>query len=478
MANSKTAALFLLAAVCVLASALSAKSGSTRPEPPAQRRPAKPNIILILADDLGYGDVGCYGQKLIQTPNIDRMAKEGMLFTDFYAGSTVCAPSRCVLMTGLHTGHAYIRGNGKENLRPEDLTTAELLKQAGYTTGLVGKWGLGHEGSTGVPTKKGFDYFYGYLDHVHAHNYYPSYLWRNEERVTLRNEVPDEGKVGQGVATKKVDYTPDLMTEEALSFIDRSKEKPFFLYLAYTLPHANNEAKMKGMEVPDLGPYQDKAWPEPQKAKAAMITRLDSYVGRLMERLKQLGLDENTLVLFTSDNGPHKEGGADPTFFRSSGPLRGIKRDLYEGGIKVPMIARWPGKVPAASVSNHAGYFADFLATAADLAGSKPPKGTDGKSYLPAMLGQTSKQKPHEYLYWEFYEQGSAQAVRMGSWKGVCKPFGGKMELYDLKDDLAETRDVATEQPEVVAKLRAAMDKAHVPSPRWKLPVERAARAP
>ncbi|MCH8047131.1 MAG: sulfatase-like hydrolase/transferase, partial [Planctomycetes bacterium] len=277
-------------------------------------KPRLPNIVFIMADDLGYGDLGCYGQKQIKTPNIDRLAAEGMKFTNCYAGSTVCAPSRCVLMTGLHTGHCFIRGNGKDNLRPSDVTVAEVLKDAGYTTALCGKWGLGHEGSTGLPTRQGFDYFYGYLDQHHAHNYYPSFLVRNEKRVKLRNVVPGEGKWGQGVATKKIDYSHDLIVEEALAFIDRRKDKPFFLYLALTIPHANNEAGRRGMEVPSYGQYADKDWPEPQKGIAAMISLMDRDIGRLMARLKQHGIDDDTIVMFTSDNGPHRQGGNNPDF--------------------------------------------------------------------------------------------------------------------------------------------------------------------
>lgn len=433
----------------------------------SKQRP--PNIIFILADDLGRGDLGCYGQKQIQTPHIDRMAAEGLRFTDFYAGSTVCAPSRCVLMTGLHTGHAYIRGNSKNNLRPEDTTVAEVLRQAGYATALIGKWGLGHEGSVGVPTRKGFDYFFGYLDQTHAHNYYPSFLLRNEERVRLRNVVPSEGPVGQGVASQKLEYSADLMTSEALAFVDRNKERSFFLYLAYTLPHANNEAKNEGMEVPDLGIYKDKDWPAPQKSLAAMITRLDRDIGALFGQLKQLGIDDRTIVFMSSDNGPHREGGNDPDFFDSNGPLRGIKRDLYEGGIRVPMIVRWPGKVSQGKASPHVGYFADLLPTAAELAGVAAPPNLDGISFLPAILGNSKQQKNHPYLYWEFYERGSAQAVRMGQWKGVSKPFGGDIELYDLSKDQAEENNVAALHPEIVAKIRAAITEAHVPSPLWKI---------
>lgn len=429
----------------------------------------KPNIIFILADDLGYGDLGCYGQQKIKTPHLDRMAREGKRFTQFYAGSTVCAPSRCVLMTGLNTGHCYIRGNAKTNLRPEDVTVAELLKGAGYRTGLTGKWGLGHEGSDGVPTRQGFDYFYGYLDQTHAHNYYPTFLLRNEERVKLRNVVPDEGPVGQGVASLKVDYSHDLIAKEALEFIDREKGRPFFLYLAMTLPHANNEAKLNGMEVPDLGEYAGTDWPERQKQHAAMISRMDADVGRVLERLKRHGIDDNTLVIFTSDNGPHREGGNDPDFADSNGPLRGIKRALYEGGIRVPMIARWPGKIAAGSASDHVGYFGDVLATLGEVAGAKVEVKHDGVSFLPALLGHGG-QKQHDFLYWEFYEGGSARAVRKGDWKAVAKPFGGPIELFDMKKDLGETTDVSAQHPEVVAAMRALMEKAHVPSPLWKLP--------
>ena len=319
----------------------------------AERRP---NIIFILADDLGYGDIGCYGQKTIQTPNIDRMAAYGMRFTDHYAGSTVCAPSRCCLMTGLHTGHAFIRGNDRIPLRPSDVTIAKLLKQAGYTTSIVGKWGLGEPQTTGIPNRQGFDYWFGYLNQQHAHNYYPKYLWRNEEQVLLKNEVRDVNPPG-GVATKRVEYSHDLFTAEALEFVEKNKDGTFFLYLAYTIPHANNEAGQEGMEVPSLEPYADENWPGPQRAHAAMITRMDRDIGRLFAKLKELYLDENTLVIFTGDNGPHKEGGADPAFFNSFGPLRGYKRDLYEGGIRVPMIARWPGKIKEGSESHHVSAF-------------------------------------------------------------------------------------------------------------------------
>ncbi len=438
--------------------------------PSSAENTRRPNIIFIMADDLGYGDLSCYGQKTLRTPNVDRLAEQGMRFTDFYAGSTVCAPSRCVLMTGLHLGHCFIRGNGKINLRPRDVTVAEVLKQAGYKTGLYGKWGLGHEKSTGVPTKQGFDEFFGYLDQHHAHNYYPTFLVRNESRVKLRNLVPGEGQWGQGVATKKIDYSHDLIAAEALKYIDRNKDKTFFLYLALTLPHANNEARQKGMEIPSLGQFKNKNWPEPQKGFAAMVERMDRDVGRILDRLKKHEIDDNTIVFFTSDNGPHSEGGNNSRFFDSNGPLRGQKRDLYEGGIRVPMIVRWPGHVPAGKTSRHIGYFGDFLATAADIAGVKDVPKTDGISFLPAILGKNDAQKKHDYLYWEFYERGSAQAVRMGHWKGVVKPFGSKrMELFDLAKDLGEQHNIAAEHPDIVRKLHKAMTESHVPSPLWKV---------
>lgn len=432
----------------------------------------RPNIIFIMADDLGYGDLGCYGQKQIQTPHIDRLAHQGMRFTDFYAGSTVCAPSRCVLMTGLHTGRAFIRGNGKDNLRPGDVTVAEVLKQAGYQNCLAGKWGLGHEGSNGVPTRQGFDYFYGYLDQHHAHNYYPSFLMRNEKRVLLKNIVPKEGTWGQGVATKKVEYSHDLIAAEALQFVDRNKDKPFFLYLSLTIPHANNEARGKGMEVPDYGIYKNKDWPEPQKGHAAMITRMDRDIGRLVDRLKKHGIDDNTIIFFTSDNGPHREGGNDPDFQNSNGPLRGTKRDLTEGGIRVPMIVRWPGKIKAGSTSNYIGGFWDVMPTLAELAAAEKavPKGIDGLSFAPTLLGNSDRQQNHKFIYWAFYERGGARAARMGDWKAVQQPYHTPVRLYNLKEDLGEDNNIAAAHPDLVAKLSKMMDGAYQPSQRWQFP--------
>ena len=431
-------------------------------------RAPKPNIIFVLADDLGYGDLGCYGQKVIRTPHLDRMAAEGMRFTDCYAGSTVCAPSRCVLMTGQHTGHCLVRGNARVPLRPDEITVAKVLKQSGYATGLVGKWGLGEADSTGIPNRQGFDTFFGYLNQAHAHNYYPEFLWRNETQVPLANVVqrpPGQPDSPSGIATKRMAYSCDLMADEAAAFLRKHQDRPFFLYLAYTLPHANNEAGKQGMEVPDYGPYADKDWPEPQKGHAAMITRLDGYVGRLLADLKELGLDEKTVVFFSSDNGPHKEGGADPEFFRSSGPLQGYKRSLHDGGIRVPMIVRWPGVIRPGSTSELVWAFEDFLPTAAELAGAKAPPGIDGISVVPTLRGQ-GPQPQHDFLYWEFHEGGSQQAVRMGPWKAV-RPWQQPIRLFDLRADLAEQRDVAAEHPEIVARIEAYLKTARTDSDDW-----------
>ena len=444
---------------------------STTPPPGNHSTAAKPNIIFILADDLGYGDLGCYGQTNIQTPNLDKLAAEGIRFTDFYAGSTVCAPSRCSLMTGLHTGHSWIRGNGTQALRPEDLTVAELLKAAGYHTGLIGKWGLGNEHSSGLPQKKGFDEFAGYLDQVHAHDYYTSYLWRHDPRTGFDGQQP----LYENLAGKKGLYTHDMFTTAALNFVrinkpDRSnKYQPFFLYLAYTIPHANNEEGQRsgnGMQVPSDAPYSSEPWNQVEKNKAAMITRLDADVGKLMDKLKQLKIDESTIVFFSSDNGPHKEGGVDPSFFRSSGPLRGIKRDLYEGGIRVPLIVRWPGQIKPGLLNQQPWAFWDFLPTAAALAETRAPANLDGISILPSLLGQTQTNR-HEFLYWEFHERGFQQAIRMGDWKAVRPQADEPLELYDLKNDLGEKKNVAADHPDVVAKMEQLFKNARTDAPEW-----------
>ncbi|MBI1313800.1 sulfatase-like hydrolase/transferase [bacterium] len=451
----------------------------------------KPNIIFILADDLGHGDLGCYGQKLIQTPNLDQMAAEGMRFTDFYAGNTVCAPSRSVLMTGQHMGHTYVRGNAGaditiQSLRDEDVTVAEVLKQAGYATALCGKWGLGDDtpGNTGLPNDQGFDLFYGYLNQVHAHNYYPEFLWFNKQKLPLRNKVVTlprkyAGFAG-GYATERVDYSHDLILDRALEFVDAQKDGPFFLYLPLTIPHANNEGTRgtgNGQEVPDYGIYKDRPWGEPEKGQAAMITRMDAGIGQLLALLKKLKIDDNTLVMFSSDNGPHDEGGHDTDLFDPNGPLRGMKRDLYEGGVRVPMIARWPGKITAGTETAHIGYFGDLMATCAELAGVDPPPHLDSISFVSTLTGKADKQKEHQYLYWEFYEQGGKQAVRHGKWKAIRMPMvTGPTELYNLEADLGEVTNIAADHPEIVKQLEAMMDEAHVPHPNWQVRGQPAAR--
>jgi arylsulfatase A-like enzyme len=437
-----------------------------------------PNIILVLADDLGYGELGAYGQKVIRTPVLDRMAADGMRFTQFYAGSTVCAPSRSVLMTGRQVGHAWVRGNGQgavQSLREEDVTVAKVLQKSGYATALIGKWGLGDdvEGARqGLPGRQGFDFFYGYLNQVHAHNYYPDFLWRNDQRVPLHNLVRPVGADGGGVATRPQEYSPDLMVAEALKWIGVNRAKPFFLLLTLTLPHANNEAARtlgNGAEVPDFGPYSKENWPEPDKGHAAMVSRLDQYVGQITDQLRESGLTEHTLVLFSSDNGPHQESNQHLERFAPSGPLRGIKRDLYEGGIRVPMIAVWPGKIKGGTVSEHVGYFGDFMATACEIAGVPAPQPNDSLSFLPVLLGQDKVQKIHPCLYWEFYEGNGKQALRMGNWKGVRNYWKGPLELYDLARDPGEKHNLAEKQAAIVMKIEAAMKEAHTPSPNWKM---------
>jgi arylsulfatase A-like enzyme len=448
--------------------------------PPAPRRP---NIIWIVADDLGYGDLGSYGQTMIQTTNLDKLAAEGLRFTDFYAGSTVCAPSRYALMTGIHTGHAFIRGNGSQALRREDVTAAELLQKEGYHTGLIGKWGLGNENSTGMPQEKGFDEVVAYLDHVHAHDYYTDRLWRYDSRTGFRDwEIFPENQAG-----KHGLYTHDLFTKAALNFLNFNKPeqlnhyRPFFLYLAYTIPHANNEEAKRsgnGMQVPDDTPYSDQGWPQPEKNKAAMITRLDQDVGKLLAKLDELKIGDNTVVFFTSDNGPHKEGGVDPAFFKSSGGLRGIKRDMYEGGIRVPLIVHWPAKIKSARVNDQVWSFWDLLPTAMEIAMAKAPQNIDGISMLPTLLGRTQTNH-HEFLYWEFHERGFQQAARMGQWKAVRPQASESLELYDLKTDRAEQHNVAKEHPDIVAKFETYLKSARTEAAEWpiKKPEEKAREA-
>lgn len=444
------------------------------------RSAERPNIIFIMADDLGYGDLGCYGQQQIQTPRLDEMAREGLRFRQCYAGNTVCAPSRAVLMTGQHMGHTFVRGNADgaaQTLRAEDVTVAEVLKQAGYRTALCGKWGLGDDlpGNTGLPNDQGFDYFYGYLNQVHAHNYYPEFLWENKTKVPLRNKVTRAerayGGFTGGWATERVDYSHDLIAEKAMAFVRDNQDGPFFLYWALTIPHANNEGTRgtgNGQEVPDYGVYAERDWSDPDKGQAAMITRMDSDIGKLLDLLKELKIDEKTVVFFTSDNGPHDEGGHDTERFQPSGPLRGMKRDLYEGGIRVPMIVRWPGTTPANRISDHQTYFGDLMATAAELAQTQCPPNVDSVTLVPTLTGNSLRQPAHPYLYWEFYERGGKQAVRSGKWKAVRMPMKtGKMQLFDLTVDLGEAQDLADEYPGVVERLEAMMEEAHVPNPNW-----------
>jgi arylsulfatase A-like enzyme len=468
--------LFLLALLALLP--VVAPAQSVRP----------PNIVFILADDLGYGDLGSYGQKKIATPHLDRLAAEGIRFTQFYAGSTVCAPSRSVLMTGRHMGHTTVRGNAgargliAQTLAPTDVTFATVLKNAGYATGLIGKWGLGERDSSGAPWRHGFDYFYGFLNQSHAHNHYPDHLWRYDardpladNRVPLKNDlVPMGNHPGVGYATKRVEYATDLFFDEAEAFVQRSREQPFLLFLSLTVPHANNErsrALGDGQEVPDYGDYADTPWKDPLKGQAAMIARMDAGVGKLMDHLRSLGLDDNTVVLFSSDNGAHREGGPDynPEFFNASGPLRGIKRDLTEGGIRVPFIARWPAVIKPGQVSPHVGYFGDLLVTFAELAGAPVSTVHDGISIVPTLRGRPEDQARHGYLYWEFYERTFRQAVVVeGRWKGIRAQMDDTtFEIYDLENDLGETKNLAAERPDLVRQMIALMTEAHVPNEHW-----------
>ncbi len=439
-----------------------------------------PNIIYILVDDMGYGDLSCYGQKTLQTPNIDQLAREGMRFTQHYSGSTVCGPSRASLLTGKHTGHTSVRGNqpAGQLLHPEEMTIAEALKGVGYTTGLVGKWGVGHPPPVDDPKRNGFDHAYGYINMWHAHNFYPEFLYLNGAKKTLAGNVTDMSldypngmPEGTGVAKEKMTYTLDEFNRDALSFIETNKDTTFFLYLALNAPHANNEAGYylgDGMEVPSYGQYEDKDWPQQEKGFAAMMDIIDGIVGNVMGKLQESGIDENTLVIFTSDNGPHQEGGHKADFFDSNGPLRGKKRDLYEGGVRMPMLARWPGKIVAGSNSDHISAFWDVLPTFCELAATAIPQGIDGKSFLPTLLGQKEQQVKHEYLYWEFYEAGGKQAIRQGDWKLVKLNLRDtataiETELYLLSEDIGETHNIAGEHPTKVKELEALLQEAHIP---------------
>ena len=409
--------------------------------------PRRPNILFILADDMGYGDCGCYGQQKIRTPNIDRLARDGTRFTDAYAGGVVCAPSRSVLMTGLHTGHTPIRANvGTVPLAAGDVTVAQVLHDAGYVTGGFGKWGLGEIHSTGVPSRHGFDEFFGYLHQVHAHSYFPDFLWDNEKRLDLGGKV----------------YSADLIAERSFEFLRKNHDRPFFLYACSTLPHAN-------FEIPSVAPYENEPWTKGQKTYAAMNTRLDSHVGKLLGLLREYDLERDTLVIFTSDNGAHSGDDKGFEFFRSNGPLRGEKGQLYEGGIREPMIARWPGRVPAGRTSAYPWAFCDVLPTLAEVASAKVPKGLDGISVLPVLEGRGEPRR--EYLYWESnaFDRASGkarpnqlgQAARIGNWKAIRKSPGAAIELYDLANDISESKDLAAANPQLVERARKIFAAAH-----------------
>lgn len=430
----------------------------------ASQATRKPNIIYILADDLGYGDLSCYGQQKFKTPNIDRLANEGMKFTQHYSGSTVCAPSRCTLMTGLHTGHAQVRGNrevkpeGQAPMRPDTVAIPTLLKQAGYVSGMFGKWGLGAPGSVSDPTVF-FDEFYGYNCQRKAHTFYPEYLWHNQEKILL------DGKT----------YSHDLIMKAALNFIRTNKDKPFFCYMPVTIPHAAMHApkelhdkyrKLFPQFEDKVGKYAGTDVQNPVAAFPAMVECLDNGVGQVLKLLQELGLDENTLVMVTSDNGPHSEGGHDPKFWNSNGPLKGIKRDLYEGGIRAPFLARWPERIKPGTTSTHISAFWDMLPTCCEIAGVETPENIDGISLLPELLNK--KQRKHDYLYWEFSERGGKQAIRKGNHKAVklnvSRNPNSPIELYDLANDLGEKNDIAAEHPEIVQEMKALFKQARTES--------------
>lgn len=444
--------LVLLLAACVLSTATA----------------GQPNLIFILSDDLAQGDLGCYGQKLIQTPNLDRMAKEGTRYLQAYSGTSVCAPSRSTLMTGLDTGHCPIRANreiGKEGQKPlpaGTVTVAQILHDAGYATACMGKWGMGMFDTTGSPLKMGFDHFYGYNCQRHAHSYFPTYLYNNDQRFDL------PGNTGHGAGKT---YAQQLISDEVVRWVREHKAGPFFLFFAITLPHGD-------FEIDNQGLYKDKPWTEKQKNYAAMVTRLDSDVGRLLATLKECGIDDNTLVMTSGDNGssfaPDSEMGK--LFDQASNGLRGYKRSLYEGGLRQAALARWPGQVPAGRVTDEPWAFWDFLPTAAELAGAKIPAGckTDGLSLVSFLKGGPAPQRDH--FYWELHEAASLQALRFGDWKAVRNGPESPIELYDLKTDAAEAHDLAKEKPDLVAKAAALMASSRTADPDWPLVQKRAGK--
>ncbi len=448
----------------------------------------RPNIIYILADDLGYGDLSLTGQEKFSTPNIDKLARDGMFFTQHYSGAAICAPSRSALMTGQHTGHTFIRGNkevkpeGQKPLKSSLVTVAELLKSGGYVTGAFGKWGLGFPGSEGDPNHQGFDEFYGYNCQKLAHNFYPYHLWRNQTKEIL------EGNQGKQTET----YAPERIHQEALSFLEKNKDNTFFMYYPSVFPHAELIVpekyleKFRGKLLPEKSfrgankgkRYKNGGYSPQQEAHAAfaaMVYLLDKQVGEIRKKVEELGIAENTIIIFTSDNGPHKEGGADPKYFNSNGNLRGFKRDFYEGGIRVPMLAYWPKKIKANATSKHISAFWDFLPTVCEIAQVQKPQNTDGISFLPTLLGE--KQKSHEYLYWEFPNRGGSQAVRLGDWKGIrlnmTKNAEAPIELYNLATDLGEQNDIATENPEIVERISNIMEAAHTYSEEFSFKYEK-----
>jgi arylsulfatase len=464
----------------------------------------RPNIVLIIADDLGYGELGCYGQKIIQTPRLDELARQGLRFTQFYSGAPVCAPARCMLMTGMHSGHAAIRNNrqlkgkayrelnekygweypGQEPLPGEQITVAELLKAQGYATAAIGKWGLGSVGTPGDPNQQGFDLFYGFLCQYQAHNHYPRFLWRNSVKELLPGN--DTGPSGET-------YAQDRFADEALDFIRRvasAGDKPFFLYLPLTISHLSIQVPESSLaqyegKIPEA-PYEHRSAYErhrsPHAGYAAMISHMDRDIGRIVDLVEELGIADNTLFLFTSDNGPTygRLGGADSDFFNSSGPLRGRKGSVYEGGIRVPLIARWRGRMPEGRVSDHVAAFWDMLPTLCDLAEANAPDDVDGISFAATLLGDQN-QREHEYLYWEFPAYGHQQAVRASDWKIVRHGVNRgetKFELYNLSSDVGETRDLSAEHPQIVERLSKMAADAHTPSRVFPLFAGESARRP
>ncbi|MDD6209564.1 MAG: arylsulfatase [Bacteroidales bacterium] len=465
----------------IITAALLGLACTTACTPKKEKEAKRPNIIYIMTDDMGYNDIGCYGSQRIKTPNIDRLAAEGMRFTHHYAGTSVSAPSRCSLITGKHTGHCQVRGNkevepyGQYPLQPNTETVATKLKEAGYTTALIGKWGLGTESTEGDPKLHGFDYYFGYLCQVMAHNHCPEYLIENGERVYLGNKVeytdPSHWTRGRGsLPVEKKVYSQQLFTDKAVEFIEKNQDRPFFLYFPVVIPHDNGEAAQdkRYSDILSYAPYENEKWTENEKGYAAMITYLDSEIARIMNKLRELGLEENTLVIFTSDN-----GGDSPDGFHneSNYPFKGHKRDLYEGGIRIPFIAYWKGTIKGGSESDHVSAFWDFLPTVCELSGAAPSTETDGISYLPTLLGK--EQPEHDYLYFEFHEQGGSQALIKGDWKcikqNVKEPSKTTVELYNIREDIGETNDLSSQYPEKVKDFLELMSKARTENEVFKL---------